>query len=110
MIKVGQIIGNREVLSVFENKYCLAKCTEYSPEPYVVWNVDADGEGVHTGRYYVERDDAQWCYAGLCFPWFQDNVHINMIEDEPAANVETQSKEILLSISNIIKVCSKMKL
>lgn len=94
MIEIGQVIANREVYSIHENSYCIAKSVVPSPEPFTVWNIDVDGEGVHTGRYFKEKMDAEWCYAGLCFPWFEDNVHINMIEDGQQTLVQKLMKEV----------------
>jgi len=61
---------------------------------------DVDSEGVHTGRYFKEQMDAEWCYAGLCFPWFEDNVHINMIEDKPAS--KDNEKTVLIDIKKML--------
>ncbi len=94
MISVGSVIENREIISIFDNKYCLAKCLGESPDEFVVWNIDNDHNGVHTGRYYNNRMDAEWCYAALCFDWFEDNVHINMVEEKELTLFEKLNKEI----------------
>jgi len=107
MIEIGQIIANREVYSIHENFYCIAKSVVPSPEPFTVWNIDVDGSGVHTGRYFKEKMDAEWCYAGLCFEWFEDNVHINMIEDKTASDVEANME--LLTTTNRLEIILAVK-
>ena len=66
MIEIGQVIANREVYSIHENSYCIAKAIIPSPEPFTVWNIDVDGSGVHTGRYFKEQMDRITSY-NVCY-------------------------------------------
>lgn len=52
-----------------------------APSPYAVWLVDNDGKGVCNGRYFVDREEAEWDFCARAFEWFEDNVNIHMIED-----------------------------
>lgn len=81
MIKIGDVIGNRRIYGIFQDRYCIAEAVCETPEPYVVWSIDHDGEGVYSGRYYTDKMEAEWCYAGLCFDWFEDNIQITHTED-----------------------------
>lgn len=62
-IHVGATIQNYAVFGVW-NDCCIAENLN-APEPYVVWNIDRDGFGVNTGRYFTSIDDAQKCFAEI---------------------------------------------
>ena len=79
MINIGTRINNY-IVTAIANGYALAM-NNTAPEPFVVWNIDADGCGVHTGRYFNDSMEAEWEFCGLAFEWFQDNVIINYEED-----------------------------
>ena len=77
------------------DKFVLAECTEESPEPFTVWRLDQDGNGVHSGKYYLNKQDAEWEFCSLAFDWFQDNVAINFIDEkEPASEVEAPEQAL----------------
>ena len=65
MLKVGsevkgyiiEAIANRTVLASSSSATC--------PEKYVVWDLDYDGEGVNTGRYFTTIVDAITKYNEL---------------------------------------------
>lgn len=102
MFRMHEIIGGHCVLAVSE-KAVLAKSTAPdAPEPYVCWLIDADRNGVHTGKYFVEQMDAEWCFAARSFEWFEDNVNINMIEDKPDYSTD-DTKQIELMEASIRK-------
>lgn len=46
-------------------------------DSWVVWTINNNQKGVHTGRYFSNQMDAEWEFASLAFSWFQDNVSIN---------------------------------
>lgn len=94
MINVGDIIANRKIYGIFNDQFCIAKATVKSPEPFVVWNIEPNGSGVYSGRYYTGKMEAEWCYAGLCFDWFEDNMQINMIEDGELPMAQKLMKEV----------------
>lgn len=48
--------------------------------PYVVWKVDDNCEGVSCGHYFNDREEAEWDFCARAFEWFEDNVNI-LIED-----------------------------
>lgn len=52
-----------------------------APSPYAVWLVDNDGKGVCNGRYFVDREEAEWDFCARAFEWFEDNMYIHMIEN-----------------------------
>ena len=80
MINIGTEIGGYKVIAM-ANGYALAE-SQTAPNPFVVWTVDKDGEGVCIGHYFNERDEAEWDFCASTFEWFEDNVNIHMIEDE----------------------------
>ena len=69
------------VVTAIANGYALAE-SKTAPDPFVVWEITADGESVQNGFYCTERFDAEWNFAAKAFPWFEDNMNINMIEEE----------------------------
>lgn len=79
MINIGTRI-NGYIIIAAANGYVLA-ANSAAPSRFVVWTVDDDGHGVHTGRYFNDRMDAEWEFCGLAFEWFQDNVLISYEED-----------------------------
>ena len=80
MVRNGDMIYGYTVLAV-ANGIALAH-SQTAPDPYVVWRIDADGNGVSFGQYTQNLEDAEWDFCAKAFPWFEDNVNINMIEDE----------------------------
>ncbi|MBQ8171799.1 MAG: hypothetical protein IJZ95_07430 [Oscillospiraceae bacterium] len=80
MINIGTRINGYMIIAA-ANGYVLGINTA-APDPFVVWTVDNDGNGVHTGRYFNDSMDAEWEFCSLAFEWFQDNVLISDEEDE----------------------------
>ncbi len=77
MIQIGTVISGFKIYGIC-GEHCIAESIPHREiEPFVVWTIDSDGNGVHTGRYFSDRMDAEWEFASLAFPWFQDNVNIN---------------------------------
>ena len=77
MIQIGTVIQGYKVYGICD-KYCIAR--NISPRTagsWVVWTIDNNQKGVHTGRYFSNQMDAEWEFASLAFQWFQDNVSIN---------------------------------
>ena len=87
MVRNGDMIYGYVVLAV-ANGIALAH-SQTAPDPYVVWHIDADGSGVHTGSYKQTKDDAEWDFCCKAFPWFEDNAPINMIEDNAAERIDS---------------------
>lgn len=59
MVTIGQKFGNYTVIANYRNEIVLAKSDdEGTPEPFVIWNVDADGNGVNSGQYFTDDDAA----------------------------------------------------
>ena len=80
MINIGSLISNYVVVAV-AGSYVLA-ANGAAPSPYAVWTLDSDGDGVHNGRYFTDRMDAEWEFCSLAFEWFQDNVLVCDEESE----------------------------
>ena len=80
MINIGTEIGGYKVTAA-ANGFALA-VSETAPNPFVVWTVDRDGNGVCVGHYFNEREEAEWDFCARAFDWFEDNMNIHMIEDE----------------------------
>jgi len=89
-VTIGTVIGGYRIYGIC-GEYCIAEnIAPRTADSFVVWTIDNDKNGVHTGRYYGDKMDAEWEFASSCFPWFQDNVNINITEDEcTETNVET---------------------
>lgn len=49
-VHIGQKIQNYEIFGIF-NGHCIGFNPKNEETPYVVWTIDADKHGVHTGRY-----------------------------------------------------------
>ena len=81
MVQIGTVISGFKVYGIC-GRHCIAKhISQRTANSFVLWTIDYDGNGVHTGRYFTERIDAEWEFASLAFPWFQDNVNINFIAE-----------------------------
>lgn len=79
MINIGTEISGYKVIAS-ANPFALAESkTVYNP--FVVWTVDDDGEGVCIGRYFNEREDAEWDFCARAFEWFEDNANITITEN-----------------------------
>lgn len=92
MIKNGDIIKGYTVMTV-ANGIALAHSTT-APDPYVVWRIDNDGSGVHSGTYTKSKEDAEWDFCCKAFPWFEDNAPVNMIDDVAEERI-TEFKDCL---------------
>ena len=79
MINIGTEIGGYKVTAA-ANGFALAE-SKTAPNPFVVWTVDDDGEGVCVGHYFNEREEAEWDFCARAFEWFEDNVNITFTED-----------------------------
>ena len=85
MIVIGMRIQSYMLIAE-ANGYVMGKSPTV-PSPYAVWQVDDDGEGVHCGHYFVDREEAEWDFCARAFEWFEDNMYIHMIEDnKPLTN------------------------
>lgn len=80
-MKLHTIIANHVVVAISEKAVLAVNFHPEAPEPYVCWLIGADGT-VHTGRYFTDRMEAEWCFAARSFEWFEDNAQINMIDQE----------------------------
>lgn len=80
-----------------------------APSPYAVWQVDDDGEGVSCGHYFVDRDEAEWDFCARAFEWFEDNMYIHVIEDNPPTdNLLDGLKEIKTHIAAASQLVDEM--
>ena len=64
-VHIGQKIQNYEIFGMFAD-YCIAVNKKES-ESYVVWTIDADKCGVHTGRYCGTKAEAVRIFAECAF-------------------------------------------
>lgn len=81
-VQIGTVIGGYKIYGIC-GKYCIATNIESrTQDSWVVWSIDFDGNGVYNGRYFSDKMEAEWEFASYAFPWFQDNVNINVLEDE----------------------------
>ena len=65
---MGDMFGECIVISVYENKYRVAK--HMTVDAYAVWNIDPASFGVHLGMYFDKKSDAEKEFASRCFDWF----------------------------------------
>ena len=79
-MRLHSIIANHIIIAVSERAVLAKNIHPEAPEPFVCWLIGEDGT-VHTGRYFTELMEAEWCFAARSFEWFEDNVQINMIEE-----------------------------
>lgn len=68
--EVGACINSGyRVLGNYNNAYILAQnMNALSPEPFVVWTLDGNGEP-HTGSYFTHLEAAEQEFALRCFTW-----------------------------------------
>ncbi len=61
-----------EVIADYNMQFVLCHSTNVeTPEPWVVWNVDSNGN-TYCGRYFASKRRAEEKYCELCFDWFKD--------------------------------------
>lgn len=71
--QVGQVLSSGyTVIANYNNSYVLAY-SKKAPDPYVVWNLDRDGDTVN-GRYRSDLESAQKEFTASCFQWFYEPV------------------------------------
>ncbi len=80
-MNIGVTIQGYVIIAI-ANGYAMGKSAT-APSPYVVWQIDDDGNGVCAGHYFVDREEAEWDFCARAFEWFEDNMYIHMIENEP---------------------------
>ena len=77
MIQIGTGNERKKVYGICY-KYCNTRnISPRTADSWVVWTINNNQKGVHTGRYFSNQMDAEWEFASLAFSWFQDNVSIN---------------------------------
>ncbi len=103
MIRNGDVIQGYMVLAV-ANGIVLAE-SKTAPAPYAVWSIDADCNGVHSGSYMRDREDAEWEFCMRAFPWFEDNAPVNMIEDAEEKHI-TEFKGYLSAAEKAIRAAA----
>lgn len=64
-IHIGSMIQGYEVFGIYGG-YCIAK-NRNAPEPYVVWKIDNDKCGVHSGSYRLLKEDAEQAFIRKAF-------------------------------------------
>lgn len=80
MLRNGDTIKGYTILAVANNVVMARSAT--AADPYVVWCVDADN-GVHTGAYRQNKQEAEQEFCSRAFPWFQETItdHRNAEKD-----------------------------
>lgn len=78
---LGDSVQGYEIIAM-ANGYVMGH-SPIAPSPYVVWKLDADGSGVSWGHYFADREEAEWDFCARAFEWFEDNMYIHIIEDNP---------------------------
>lgn len=78
-MNIGDTVESYKIIAVV-NGYAMGKSVT-APNPYAVWIIDDDGEGVCCGHYFNDREEAEWDFCARAFEWFEDNVNIHFIED-----------------------------
>ena len=105
MINMGTEISGYRVIAM-ANGYALAE-SKTAPNPFVVWTVDDDGEGVCVGHYFNEREDAEWDFCASAFEWFEDNVNITFTEVTAALEENEPLHEYLDGIKEARETVAK---
>lgn len=88
-MNVGGIIHGYTVTGV-ANGYVIGR-SDTKPNPYVVWKIDHNSNGVCCGHYFNDCEEAEWDFCARAFEWFEDNVNIHIIEDGNETLAETRS-------------------
>ncbi len=84
-----------------------------APSPYAVWQIDDNGKGVCCGHYFVDREEAEWDFCARAFEWFEDNMYIHMIEDEPheqdlLGGLRTIRNDLTKAAQLVDEMCTEM--
>ena len=97
-VHISQKIQNYEIFGIFNN-YCIAVNKKES-ESYVVWTIDADKCGVHTGRYFGTKEEAVSKFAECAFGTTPDETHeeTELNADEEWENTSEISEDIFESV------------
>lgn len=69
MLKNGDVIEGYTLLAI-ANGVVLAHSVT-APDPFVVWYIDSDDNGVHTGSYQQSKEEAEIIFVSRAFPWFE---------------------------------------
>lgn len=75
-VKIGTTIQKYVVYGV-----CNGHCIAQRGDEYAVWDVDNDKRGVHCGRYFISKEEAERRFCELCFSFFASD------ENEPKHQV-----------------------
>lgn len=80
-----------------------------APSAYATWKIDGFGTGVSFGHYFVDREEAEWDFCARAFEWFEDNMYIHVIEDNPPTdNLLDGLKEIKAHIAAAARLVDEM--
>ncbi|MGN0589830.1 MAG: hypothetical protein ACI4KO_09855 [Ruminiclostridium sp.] len=58
MLKIGSEVKGYIIHAISNMTVLASSSSPTCPEKYVVWDLDYDGEGVNTGRYFTTIDEA----------------------------------------------------
>lgn len=104
MINIGTKIANYYTIIAIVNGYALAENPK-SPEPYVVWSIDSNGEGVSGGAYFTNRLNAELDLCEKAFGHLFDN------ESEAAEQIDNtlnSCRDYISEARNSITSASKL--
>ena len=95
-IHVGATVQNYTVFGVW-NDCCIAE-NPNAPDPYVVWNIDRDGFGVNSGRYFTSIDDKRKADASSFIKYTKKNYRVieNFLECIDTAIKEANEESLVL--------------
>jgi hypothetical protein len=90
------------VLAVYKNLFVLAQSNHpESPTPFVVWNLDQDGD-TYGGGYFNDEEKAQREFVERCFPRLNLAATITSpVKCEPVAGVVIDMKRMAKDLERI---------
>lgn len=89
--EVGACINSGyRVLGNYNNAYILAQnMNALSPEPFVVWTLDTNGEP-YSGSYFIHLEAAEQEFALRCFAWLMPAEEAPQLDPEALIHFEEQ--------------------
>lgn len=107
-MNIGVTIQGYKIIAI-ANGYAMGK-SPTAPSPYVVWQIDDDGNGVCAGHYFVDREEAEWDFCARAFEWFEDNMYIHVVDEEKEREQRFAEglRSVRISLENTARLVDEM--
>ena len=65
MLTIGSTVNNYRIEKIMSSTVFAVNSNPECPQPYVVWDLDNDTDGVNNGRYFSYRNPALSKFYGV---------------------------------------------